>query len=74
MLRLQFVRLLTSDNSVAIDNSLESETDDIQAIRFAYPASGHSMTIVDTPGFNYSRESISDTEILKRITKFLLDV
>ena len=74
MVRLQFVRLLTGDTSVAIGNSLESETSDIQVVHYIDPNSGRRVTIVDTPGFDDSREGITDTEILKRTTKFLLDV
>ena len=74
MVRLQFIRLLTGDSSVAVGNSLESETSDIQVVRYIDPNSGRNVTIVDTPGFDDSRESITDTEVLKRVTKFLLDV
>ena len=74
MVRLQFIRLLTGDSSVAVGNSLESETSDIQVVRYIDPKSGRNVTIVDTPGFDDSRENITDTEVLKRVTKFLLDV
>ena len=74
MVRLQFIRLLTGDSSVAVGNSLESETSDIQVVRYIDSNSGRNVTIVDTPGFDDSRESITDTEVLKRVTKFLLDV
>ena len=74
MVLLQFIRLLTGDTSIAIGNSLESETSDIQVVRYIDPNSGRNVTIVDTPGFDDSRDSITDTEVLKRTTKFLLDV
>ncbi|KAJ3571774.1 hypothetical protein NP233_g3529 [Leucocoprinus birnbaumii] len=69
-----FVKLLTGDDSVAVGNSLDSETSDIQVIHYADRLVGRNITIVDTPGFDDSRDSITDTEILKRITKFLLDM
>ncbi|KAF8727249.1 hypothetical protein AX14_007446 [Amanita brunnescens Koide BX004] len=68
------VNVITRKNSVAIGNTLESETSDIQVVRFSDPDSGRTLTIVDTPGFDDSRDGITDTEILKRITKFLLQV
>jgi predicted GTPase len=74
LLHFQFIRFLTRDDTIAIGNGLESETSDIQVIRFSDPASGRNVTIVDTPGFDDSRDGITDTEILKRIARFLLDV
>jgi len=32
---------------------------------------GRCVTLVDTPGFDDSREEITDTDILQRITSFL---
>lgn len=70
---VQFVRLLTRDNSIAIGNGFEPETSAIEAVPFFDPVSGRNMTILDTPGFGDSRESITESEILERINKFLLN-
>lgn len=74
MLHLQFVEHFTRDNSAVTGHSFEPDTSDIQVIRFSDPVSGRNVTILDTPGFGDSRESITETEILKEITKFLLNV
>ena len=65
-----------------IGNSLDSETSDVQVLHFRDHDSGRNVTIVDTPGFDDSRGSddsldddspkFSDTDVLKRITDFLL--
>ncbi|KAE9408491.1 Lipoxygenase [Gymnopus androsaceus JB14] len=65
-----FINLLAGNGSVEVGHSLESQTSDIKRVRFVHP-SGRWVTIVDTPGFDDSR--VSNTEILKRIAKFLLD-
>ncbi|KAF9058616.1 hypothetical protein BDP27DRAFT_1240552 [Rhodocollybia butyracea] len=43
----------------------------IECVNFTDPRTGHKVTILDTPGFNDS--AISDTDILKMITDFLLN-
>lgn len=45
-------------------------TEEVQGFDFIDPKSGRNVTIVDTPGFDDSK--VSDTEILKRISNFLL--
>jgi hypothetical protein len=70
---LQFVNLLTGDTSVHVGDSLESETSDVQIVRFLDRSSGRNVTIVDTPGFDDSRAGVTDTDVLRKITKFLLD-
>ncbi|CAA7267406.1 unnamed protein product [Cyclocybe aegerita] len=67
-----FIRLLTGNTDVKVGDSLESETSDIQVIRFCDGPSGRNVTIVDTPGFDDSRAGVSDTDILRTITEFLL--
>ena len=62
---------MSGDTSVKVGDSLESETSDIQVVRFVHP-NGRNIVIVDTPGFGDSR-GFSDTDILKKITAFLLD-
>ena len=48
-------------------------TSDIQVIRFFDRTSGHNVILVDTPSFDDSRESVTDTEVLKKMTTFLLE-
>ncbi|KJA22639.1 hypothetical protein HYPSUDRAFT_644507 [Hypholoma sublateritium FD-334 SS-4] len=67
-----FINLLTGKTSVAIGDSLESETADVADIRFIDSATGRKVTIVDTPGFDDSRQGVTDTDILKKIANFLL--
>ncbi|CAA7267408.1 unnamed protein product [Cyclocybe aegerita] len=69
-----FIKLLTGNNSVRIGTSLESETSNVQIIRFCDASSGRNATIVDTPGFDDSRAGVTDTDILRTITDFLLRI
>ena len=68
----QFIKLLSGDSSVVIGNGLESETDDVKVVTFTNPSTSRAIRIVDTLGFDDSRENRSDTDILKKITDFLL--
>ncbi|KAJ7922201.1 P-loop containing nucleoside triphosphate hydrolase protein, partial [Mycena leptocephala] len=61
-----FVKLITGDSSIKVNDGLESETADIQVFHFVDPTSGHKVRIVDTPGFDDSRKGVTDTDILKR--------
>ena len=70
---VQFIKLLTGSSAVAVGNNLDSQTNNVHIIRFLDRASGCNVTIVDTPGFDDSRENMTDTDILKKITKFLLN-
>jgi hypothetical protein len=70
---LQFVKLITGDSSIKVNDGLESETADIQVFHFVDPTSGHKVRIVDTPGFDDSRKGVTDTDILKKIADFLLE-
>jgi len=70
----QFVKLLTGDTSIKIGDDLESETCDIQVVHFRDPDSGRKVTIVDTPGFDDSHPILSNTDILKKISHFLVEV
>ncbi|KJA16047.1 hypothetical protein HYPSUDRAFT_325670 [Hypholoma sublateritium FD-334 SS-4] len=67
-----FINLLTGKTSVAIGDSLESETADVEPIRFIESVTGRRVTVVDTPGFDDSRQGVTDTDILTKIAKFLL--
>lgn len=72
--RFQFIKLLSGNASVVTSDGLESETSEIRDIRFVDRATGRNVIIVDTPGFDDSRQGVTDTDILKKITQFLLDV
>ncbi|KAJ7785227.1 P-loop containing nucleoside triphosphate hydrolase protein [Mycena maculata] len=67
-----FIRLVSGDASVQVGDSLESETDEVQVVRFVDPTSGRKVTIVDTPGFDDSRVGITNTSVLKMIAEFLV--
>ncbi|KAL0065530.1 hypothetical protein AAF712_007441 [Marasmius tenuissimus] len=68
-----FIQLLTDNDSVKIGHTMDSETSDVRPIRFKDNTRGVNITIVDTPGFDDSRESLTDTDILKKIAEFLLN-
>ena len=55
-----------------VGNTLESETADVVPIRFTDSATGRKVVVVDTPGFDDSRQGVTDTDILTNIAKFLL--
>ncbi|KAF8627094.1 hypothetical protein AX15_004545 [Amanita polypyramis BW_CC] len=67
-----FIKLLTDNADVHVGDGLDSETENIQIVPFLDATSGRNVVIVDTPGFDDSRPNISDTDILKKITDFLL--
>jgi predicted GTPase len=66
---MQLINLLTNDDKIRIGHDLESQTIDITTSR--YTQDGISVTLVDTPGFDDSREGITDTDILGKIADFL---
>ena len=66
---MQLINLLTNDDNIRIGHDLESQTFDITTSR--YEQDGISVTLVDTPGFDDSREGITDTKILGKIADFL---
>ena len=66
---MQLINLLTKDDNIRIGHDLESQTIDITTSR--YTQDGISVTLVDTPGFDDSREGITDTDILGKIADFL---
>ncbi|KAF8873367.1 hypothetical protein CPB84DRAFT_1690820, partial [Gymnopilus junonius] len=68
-----FIQLLSGNDTVKIGDDLESETSEIQIINFVDASSECNVTIVDTPGFDDSRSGVTDTDILKKITDFLLN-
>ena len=66
---MQLINLLTNDDNIRIGHDLESQTFDITTS--CYTQDGISVTLVDTPGFDDSREGITDTDILGKIADFL---
>ena len=64
---------MSGDTSVHVGDSLESETSKTQVVRFFDKTSGRNVVLVDTPGFDDSRAGVTDTDILKEITQYLLD-
>ena len=65
----QFINLLTKDDNIHIGHDLDSQTVDITTS--CYIQDGISVTLVDTPGFDDSREGITNTDILGKIVDFL---
>ena len=70
---MQFIKLISGDTSIHVGHGLDSETSEIQVVRFVDPKSRRRVVIVDTPGFDDSRRGVTDTDILKKITEFLLE-
>ncbi|KAJ4480258.1 P-loop containing nucleoside triphosphate hydrolase protein [Lentinula aciculospora] len=68
-----FIKLLTGNDSVRVGDSLDSETDDVVNIAFTDPVSGRKVVLVDTPGFDDSRDGRTDTEILRKISEFMIN-
>ena len=68
---IQFINLLTNDERIHIGHDPESETSDIQTARYVDEETGRSAMLIDTPGFDDSREGITDTDILEKIAQFL---
>ena len=66
---LQFIKLLSNNDIIRIGHNIESETIDINTA--SYSESGRVVTLVDTPGFDDSREGVTDTDILEKVAKFL---
>ncbi|KAJ3740298.1 P-loop containing nucleoside triphosphate hydrolase protein [Lentinula detonsa] len=67
-----FIKLLTGDANVRVGDSLDSETDEVVKIPFIDPVSGRKVVLVDTPGFDDSRDGRTDTEILRKISEFMI--
>ncbi len=71
---MQLIKLLTNDDSIRIGHNPDSETADIKESTYTDMKSGVcAVTLVDTPGFDDSRDGITDTDILEKIVRFLED-
>ena len=67
----QFIYALTGDKNILIGHGHESQTDEVDISVYTDSINNYSVTLVDTPGFDDSREGVSDTDILQRIVDFL---
>ncbi|THU97595.1 hypothetical protein K435DRAFT_610620, partial [Dendrothele bispora CBS 962.96] len=69
-----FIKLLNPENdTIHIGHDLESQTIDIDTSVYIDEEGGLAITLVDTPGFDDSREGVTDTDILGKIASFLQD-
>jgi predicted GTPase len=68
---MQFINLLTNDKNIRIGHDLHSLTFDVKMS--SLDEAGRHVTLVDTPGFDDSREGVTDTDILGKIASFLQD-
>jgi hypothetical protein len=66
----QFIQLLTKDPAICIGHCLDSESDVVKLSHFRYKDE-RDVTFVDTPGFDDSREGVTDADILRAIAVFL---
>lgn len=64
-----FIKLLTKDERIRVGHKIESETMDLKTASCSL--SGRVFTLVDTPGFDDSRDGMTDTDILGKIANFL---
>ena len=56
--------------TIKVGHGLKSETDRVQPISWV-AEDGTRIKLVDTPGFDDSREGVTDAEVLKMIATFL---
>lgn len=68
---LQFVRLLTGDDTINIGHGPTSETSTIQTAQYVDQKTGCTVVLIDTPGFDDSREGITDMDVLEMISRTL---
>ena len=68
---LKFIYSLTDDQNIRIGHGQESQTDEVIVSVYNDSIKNYSVMLVDTPGFDDSREGVSDTDILQRIVDFL---
>ena len=55
---------------IQVGHHLQSETSQVQSIHWT-TEDGIGINLVDTPGFDDSREGVTDADILKMIADFL---
>lgn len=64
------IKLLTKDQDIKVGHGVSSETNEIKLANYFEP-DGRCVTFVDTPGFDDSREGVTDADILQQIAAFL---
>jgi GTPase Era involved in 16S rRNA processing len=67
---VQFVAAATNQGHDAISHGLRSITTNIRTIRVTHPTDGHGVVFVDTPGFDDTYQT--DTETLSQIADWLI--
>ena len=67
----QFINLLTNDDNIHIGHNQQSETFGVQTTHYIDRTNGSSVMLIDTPGFDDSRECVTDTDLLEKIVRFL---
>ncbi|KDR66197.1 hypothetical protein GALMADRAFT_259681 [Galerina marginata CBS 339.88] len=65
-----FIRLVTGNDKVVVSDSLESQTSEVTVFDYRRP-DGRRMILIDTPGFDDSRDDMTDADILGMIGAFL---
>ncbi|OBZ65140.1 hypothetical protein A0H81_14862 [Grifola frondosa] len=66
-----FIKSLTDDANIHVGHSLGSETNSLVLSRVKI--CGRLVSLVDTPGFDDSRDGVSDADILQQLAIFLKD-
>ncbi|KDR66196.1 hypothetical protein GALMADRAFT_45038, partial [Galerina marginata CBS 339.88] len=66
-----FIRVVTGSGNVIVGNSLDSQTSQVSYHAFRHRDGGKVM-LVDTPGFDDSRQELTDADILQMISGFLM--
>ncbi|KAF8133158.1 P-loop containing nucleoside triphosphate hydrolase protein [Mycena galopus ATCC 62051] len=64
------IQHLTGAEAIAIGHGVESATSDIGQYNY-FHENGRCVTFVDSPGFDDSREGVTDTDSLRKIAVFL---
>lgn len=67
----QFVHLLTRDDNIRIGHGLDSETSTVQTAQYIDQRTGRTVMLIDTPGFDDSRQGITDMDVLEMISRTL---
>lgn len=67
--RPQLIQLITGDKNIKIGHNVQSETSQISFAKY-HKEDGLCVTLIDTPGFDDSREGETDVVVLKKIASF----
>ncbi|KIK03897.1 hypothetical protein K443DRAFT_94209, partial [Laccaria amethystina LaAM-08-1] len=65
-----FIARLTGDKSIEIGHTVEPAASEVRHYNY-FDESGRSVTLVDSPGFDDSREGFTDADVLGKIAAFL---